>query len=210
MVHPLRHLHRRRNVLRTPVVRWTITRRTLSTLSCDTNDDDGDGGGDTSLQRSYPPSIVDTHQKLSKLSGILPLQQHLRRAAKLNHTRNNQTGIKNGLYRRLRRMMAYCCSHRCPLNLYRRVDKKIKYDVEEEERGSTTTTSLSGQQYTGEDIQIEEVIIVLIVWKEGRMDWNRLLVSISIQQIQINGGRHRTNNRCVHKITTDWYYIILL
>ena len=59
--------------------------------------------------------------------------------------------------------MAYCCSHRCPLNLYRRVDKKIKYDVEEEERGSTTTTSLSGQQYTGEDIQIEEVIIVLIV-----------------------------------------------
>ena len=99
-----------------------------------------------------------------------------------------------------------------PPQFCRRVDKKIKYDVEEEERGSTTTTSLSGQQYTGEDIQIEEVIIVLIVWKEGRMDWNRLLVSISIsiQQIQINGGRHRTNNRCVHKITTDWYYIILL
>ena len=38
--------------------------------------------------------------------------------------------------------------------------------------------------------------------KGGTMDWNRLL-SISIQQIQINGGRHHTNNRCVHKITTD-------
>ena len=56
MVHPLRHPTSTRNILHVVVVRWTTTRRALSTLSCDTNDVDGDGGGDTSmLQRSYGP-----------------------------------------------------------------------------------------------------------------------------------------------------------
>ena len=56
MVHPLRHPTSTRNILHVVVVRWTTTRRALSTLSCDTNDVDGDGGGDTSmLHRSYGP-----------------------------------------------------------------------------------------------------------------------------------------------------------
>ena len=44
-------------------------------------------------------AIVDIHIKSYSFFGCSSTSQHLRRAANLNHTRNNQTGIKNGLYR---------------------------------------------------------------------------------------------------------------